>query len=87
MQTRELEEYCQRKGWQLHDIYVDNGFSGNLGICYSQREQRFGIPARPEHGLKAGKRRTAQQRRCVEHRALHPFHPPLKALECRFPCR
>jgi DNA invertase Pin-like site-specific DNA recombinase len=28
MQTRELEEYCQRKGWQIHDIYVDNGFSG-----------------------------------------------------------
>jgi DNA invertase Pin-like site-specific DNA recombinase len=28
MQTRELEEYCQRKGWQIHDVYVDNGFSG-----------------------------------------------------------
>ena len=28
MQTRELEEYCQRKGWHIHDIYVDNGFSG-----------------------------------------------------------
>src|ERR1700739_535108 len=28
MQTRELAEYCQRKGWQIHDIYVDNGFSG-----------------------------------------------------------
>jgi DNA invertase Pin-like site-specific DNA recombinase len=28
MQTRELEEYCQRRGWQIHDIYVDNGFSG-----------------------------------------------------------
>jgi len=28
MQTRELEEYCQRKGWQIHDIYVDNGVSG-----------------------------------------------------------
>jgi len=28
MQTRELEEYCQRRGWELHDIYVDNGYSG-----------------------------------------------------------
>src|SRR5258707_1157487 len=27
MQTRELEEYCQRRGWQIHDIYVDNGVS------------------------------------------------------------
>ncbi len=28
MQTRELEEYCQRRGWQIHDLYVDNGVSG-----------------------------------------------------------
>jgi DNA invertase Pin-like site-specific DNA recombinase len=28
MQTRELEEYCQRRGWQVFDIYVDNGVSG-----------------------------------------------------------
>ena len=28
MQTRELEEYCQRRGWQVHDVYVDNGVSG-----------------------------------------------------------
>src|ERR1700756_5209628 len=28
MQTRELEEYCQRKEWQVFDTYVDNGFSG-----------------------------------------------------------
>jgi DNA invertase Pin-like site-specific DNA recombinase len=28
MQTRELEEYCQRRGWLIHDIYVDNGVSG-----------------------------------------------------------
>jgi DNA invertase Pin-like site-specific DNA recombinase len=28
MQTRELEEYCERRGWQIHDIYVDNGVSG-----------------------------------------------------------
>ena len=28
MQTRELEEYCQRRGWQIHDVYVDNGVSG-----------------------------------------------------------
>jgi DNA invertase Pin-like site-specific DNA recombinase len=28
MQTRELTEYCQRRGWQVFDLYVDNGVSG-----------------------------------------------------------
>src|SRR5258708_2793360 len=28
MQTRELEEYCQRRGWDVFDCYVDNCFSG-----------------------------------------------------------
>jgi len=28
MQTRELEEYCQRRGWELTRCYVDNGISG-----------------------------------------------------------
>jgi DNA invertase Pin-like site-specific DNA recombinase len=28
MQTRELKEYCQRRGWHVFDCYVDNGFSG-----------------------------------------------------------
>src|SRR5258708_20345689 len=28
MQTRELEEYCQRRGWEVFDCYVDNGVSG-----------------------------------------------------------
>jgi DNA invertase Pin-like site-specific DNA recombinase len=28
MQTRELEEYCQRRGWEIYDTYVDNGYSG-----------------------------------------------------------
>jgi DNA invertase Pin-like site-specific DNA recombinase len=28
MQTRELSEYCQRQGWQIFDLYVDNGVSG-----------------------------------------------------------
>jgi len=28
MQTRELEEYCQRRGWQVYGAYVDNGVSG-----------------------------------------------------------
>jgi DNA invertase Pin-like site-specific DNA recombinase len=28
MQTRELEEYCQRRGWQVFDCYVDKGVSG-----------------------------------------------------------
>jgi DNA invertase Pin-like site-specific DNA recombinase len=28
MQTRELTEYCQRRGWEVFDQYVDNGVSG-----------------------------------------------------------
>jgi len=28
MQTRELTEYCQRRGWEIFDCYVDNGVSG-----------------------------------------------------------
>ena len=28
LQTRELEEYCQRRGWHVFDCYVDNGVSG-----------------------------------------------------------
>jgi DNA invertase Pin-like site-specific DNA recombinase len=28
MQTRELVEYCQRRGWEVFDCYVDNGVSG-----------------------------------------------------------
>ena len=28
MQTRELEEYCQRRGWEVFDCYIDNGVSG-----------------------------------------------------------
>ena len=28
MQTRELEEFCQRRGWDIFDRYVDQGISG-----------------------------------------------------------
>ena len=28
MQTRELEEYCRRRGWHVFDCYVDKGVSG-----------------------------------------------------------
>src|SRR5882724_9799896 len=28
LQTRELQEYCERRGWLVFDTYVDNGFSG-----------------------------------------------------------
>jgi DNA invertase Pin-like site-specific DNA recombinase len=28
MQTRELSEYCERRGWQLAGEYVDVGISG-----------------------------------------------------------
>lgn len=29
MQTRELEEYCQRRSWEIAGCYVDNGISGS----------------------------------------------------------
>jgi DNA invertase Pin-like site-specific DNA recombinase len=29
IQTRELEEYCQRRGWELAGCYVDTGISGS----------------------------------------------------------
>jgi len=28
MQTRELREYCERRGWEIFDCYVDEGVSG-----------------------------------------------------------
>jgi DNA invertase Pin-like site-specific DNA recombinase len=28
MQTRELREYCQRRGWEIEGEYVDTGISG-----------------------------------------------------------
>lgn len=28
MQTRELTEFCQRRGWEVFGLYVDNGVSG-----------------------------------------------------------
>ena len=28
MQTRELEEYCRRRGWEIAGVYVDRGVSG-----------------------------------------------------------
>src|SRR5580658_10048626 len=29
MQTREMEEFCDRRGWELAGNYVDNGISGS----------------------------------------------------------
>src|ERR1035441_8695839 len=29
MQTREMEEFCDRRSWELADRYVDNGISGS----------------------------------------------------------
>lgn len=31
VQTRELEEYCGRRGWPVVGIYVDAGISGAQG--------------------------------------------------------
>ena len=50
MQIRELEEYCQRRGWQIHDIYVDNGVSGKKDsrpqlnrMMQDAHERRFSV--------------------------------------------
>jgi DNA invertase Pin-like site-specific DNA recombinase len=50
MQTRELEEYCQRRTWQIHDIYVDNGLSGKKDsrpqlnrMMQDAHERRFSV--------------------------------------------
>jgi DNA invertase Pin-like site-specific DNA recombinase len=50
MQTRELEEYCQRRGWKIHDIYVDNGVSGKKDsrpqlnrMMQDAHERRFSV--------------------------------------------
>src|SRR5258706_16170145 len=53
----------------------------DLGIRYGQRKEGLGIPAGAEHGLKARKRRTAEQWRCIKHGTLYPFHPSLKAFD------
>src|SRR6266446_6532202 len=38
MQTRELREYCERRGWTVADEYVDAGISGT-----KERRQALGI--------------------------------------------
>jgi len=50
MQTRELEEYCQRRSWQVHGIYVDNGVSGKKDsrpqlnrMMQDAHERRFSV--------------------------------------------
>ena len=50
MQTRALEEYCQRRGWQLHGVYVDNGVSGRKDsrpqlnrMMQDAHERRFSV--------------------------------------------
>lgn len=50
MQTRELEEYCQRRGWQVFDCYVDNGVSGKKDsrpqlnrMLQDAHERRFSV--------------------------------------------
>jgi DNA invertase Pin-like site-specific DNA recombinase len=50
MQTRELEEYCQRRGWHIHGVYVDNGFSGKKDsrpqlnrMMQDAHERRFSV--------------------------------------------
>src|ERR1700687_1531175 len=50
MQTRELQEYCQRRGWQVFDCYIDNGVSGKKDsrpqlnkMMHAAHEQRFSV--------------------------------------------
>src|SRR5450759_3164364 len=50
MQTRELKEYCQRRGWQVFDSYIDNGVSGKKDsrpelnrMMQDAHERRFSV--------------------------------------------
>src|ERR1700694_3819759 len=50
MQTRELQEYCQRRGWQVFDCYIDNGVSGKKDsrpqlnrMMQDAHERRFSV--------------------------------------------
>jgi DNA invertase Pin-like site-specific DNA recombinase len=50
MQTRELEEYCQRRGWAVFDCYIDNGVSGKKDsrpqlnrMMQDAHERRFSV--------------------------------------------
>lgn len=50
MQTRELQEYCQRRGWNIQDVYVDNGVSGKKDsrpqlnrMIQAAHERRFDV--------------------------------------------
>ena len=50
MQTRELEEYCQRRGWEVFDCYIDNGVSGKKDsrpqlnrMMQDAHERRFSV--------------------------------------------
>ena len=50
MQTRELQEYCQRRGWQVFDCYIDNGVSGKKDsrpqlnkMMHAAHERRFSV--------------------------------------------
>jgi len=50
VQTRELEEYCRRRGWQVFDCYVDKGVSGKKDsrpqlnrMMQDAHERRFSV--------------------------------------------
>jgi DNA invertase Pin-like site-specific DNA recombinase len=50
MQTRELEEYCQRRGWLVFDCYIDSGVSGKKDsrpqlnrMLQDAHERRFSV--------------------------------------------
>jgi DNA invertase Pin-like site-specific DNA recombinase len=50
LQTRELQEYCERRGWLVFDTYVDNGFSGKKDsrpqlnrMMQDAHERRFSV--------------------------------------------
>jgi DNA invertase Pin-like site-specific DNA recombinase len=50
LQTRELKEYCERRGWQVFDCYVDRGVSGKKDsrpelnrMMQDAHERRFSV--------------------------------------------
>jgi Resolvase, N terminal domain len=51
MQTRELLEYCQRRGWELSgEPYVDIGISGTGSLCFARNLWRYPLKPRQATG-------------------------------------
>jgi predicted site-specific integrase-resolvase len=81
MQTRELEEYCQRRGWELAGRYVDNGVSGSKESRPELDRLMTGAHRRRFHAVAVWK--FDRFARSVSHllRALETFKALFRTLE------